>query len=333
VADLSDEDRLLLGLCKIERFGQRLKLIVSIDSFDETFTSISKQMRYVVEASQSVKRCNKLEKILEVVLALGNYMNSARRGVTYGFRLQSLDMLMDCRTTDKKWTLMHFLAQTVAIKFQDLSEFYSELKHIEEASKIPMETLTMDVNQLSNSMEMAINELQQCSPDNQPPRLVGFVHTYKTQVDALKEEATRAKVLFEETAEWYGEGGNKSTPETFFGVLARFVNNFKKAADEYEKHRRRQMMLEMGDNASTNVASSKRKEPCEDPFLMQKKLAQDATRHSRRRKNRTRQINDGVMDEILAGLGSEPLQAHLHPSKRSGTSAYGSGNGETPLLV
>lgn len=31
---------------------------------------------------------------LQIVLAIGNYMNSAKRGPVYGFKLQSLDMVM-----------------------------------------------------------------------------------------------------------------------------------------------------------------------------------------------------------------------------------------------
>jgi len=31
---------------------------------------------------------------IQIVLAIGNYMNSAKRGPVYGFKLQSLDMVM-----------------------------------------------------------------------------------------------------------------------------------------------------------------------------------------------------------------------------------------------
>jgi len=31
--------------------------------------------------------------LLQIILAFGNYMNSAKRGAVYGFKLQSLDMV------------------------------------------------------------------------------------------------------------------------------------------------------------------------------------------------------------------------------------------------
>ncbi|KAF7254991.1 hypothetical protein EG68_09655, partial [Paragonimus skrjabini miyazakii] len=47
--------------------------------------------------------------------------------------------------------------------------------------------------------------------------------------------------------------------------------------------------------------------------FLQRHLANEA---KRRLKNRTRQIaGDGMMDEILAGLISEPLQAEVHPRR------------------
>lgn len=31
--------------------------------------------------------------VLQIILALGNYMNSSKRGAVYGFKLQSLDLV------------------------------------------------------------------------------------------------------------------------------------------------------------------------------------------------------------------------------------------------
>ena len=51
------------------------------------------------------------------MLAYGNYMNSQRRGGAYGFKLQTLDVLTDAKSTDKKITLLHYIAGTVTVSF------------------------------------------------------------------------------------------------------------------------------------------------------------------------------------------------------------------------
>ena len=62
--------------------------------------------------------CDFVNLSLQVILAFGNYMNSQRRGGAYGFRLQSLDILTDAKSTDKKMTLLHYIAATVQVNCQ-----------------------------------------------------------------------------------------------------------------------------------------------------------------------------------------------------------------------
>lgn len=50
-------------------------------------------MDAVIAASKSVISSDHLKKVLEVILAFGNYMNSSKRGGAYGFKLQSLDIV------------------------------------------------------------------------------------------------------------------------------------------------------------------------------------------------------------------------------------------------
>lgn len=50
-------------------------------------------MDSVIAASKSVTSSDHFKKVLEVILAFGNYMNSSKRGGAYGFKLQSLDVV------------------------------------------------------------------------------------------------------------------------------------------------------------------------------------------------------------------------------------------------
>ena len=42
-------------------------------------------------------------------------MNSNRRGGAYGFKLESLDVLSEAKSTDKKITVLHYVASTVTV--------------------------------------------------------------------------------------------------------------------------------------------------------------------------------------------------------------------------
>lgn len=69
-----------------------------------------------------------------MILAFGNYLNSAKRGPAYGFKLQGLDTLLDTKSTDKRICLLHYIVETIRNKFTDLLNFESELLYIEKAA-------------------------------------------------------------------------------------------------------------------------------------------------------------------------------------------------------
>lgn len=92
------------------------------------------QVHAIISASSSVKKSKKLRQVLEVVLAFGNYMNSAKRGPAYGFKLQSLDTLLDTKSSDKRMCLLHYIVDTIHYKFPHLLSFDSELMYIDKAA-------------------------------------------------------------------------------------------------------------------------------------------------------------------------------------------------------
>ena len=78
-------------LSKVERLSQKLNIMSFIGNFPDTYKNLLPQINAVSSASLSIKQSKKLKKLLELVLAFGNYMNSSKRGPVYGFKLQSLE--------------------------------------------------------------------------------------------------------------------------------------------------------------------------------------------------------------------------------------------------
>lgn len=70
----------------------------------------------VLEGSKEVARSKKLKKLLEIILALGNYMNRGQRGNAVGFRISSLNRLSDTKSSTKNTTLLHYLVDTLELK-------------------------------------------------------------------------------------------------------------------------------------------------------------------------------------------------------------------------
>nr|CAD7397943.1 unnamed protein product [Timema cristinae] len=155
---LTEEDKFLMQLGKVERISTKLIIMSYIGNFFDNIHFITPvsgtsptspkrmkrdemlligcptQIHAIISASSSVKSSKKLRRVLEIILAFGNYLNSSKRGPAYGFKLQSLDTLLDTKSTDKRMCLLHYIVDTIRNKFLDLLNFESELMYIDKAA-------------------------------------------------------------------------------------------------------------------------------------------------------------------------------------------------------
>uniref|UniRef100_A0A8V1AAE0 Formin-like protein 3 n=1 Tax=Gallus gallus TaxID=9031 RepID=A0A8V1AAE0_CHICK len=155
--ELSAEDRFMLHFSKVERLPQRMAIMAFLGNFADNLQMLTK-LNAIIAASASVKSSQKLKQMLEIILALGNYMNSSKRGAVYGFKLQSLDLLLDTKSTDRKLTLLHFIALTVREKYPELATFWQELHFVEKAAAVSLENVLLDVKELTRGMELLRRE-------------------------------------------------------------------------------------------------------------------------------------------------------------------------------
>ena len=93
-------------------------------------------MDAVLLAVKEVQKSTKLKTLLEIVLALGNYLNGGTfRGRAYGFKLEALTKLKDTKAADNQTTLLHYIVQLVSSKHPDILDFGRDLKHVPPASR------------------------------------------------------------------------------------------------------------------------------------------------------------------------------------------------------
>ena len=75
----------------------------------------------VHKGSQQLMRSKKLKKLLEIVLALGNYMNRGQRGNAKGFLISSLNNMVDTKSSlNRQVTLLHYLVEVLQHRVRDI---------------------------------------------------------------------------------------------------------------------------------------------------------------------------------------------------------------------
>ena len=117
---------------------KRLRSFIFKSRFQETQDEIRVDLVAGTQACIDVRNSEKFQKLLEILLLVGNFMNSgsANLEASIGFDMKFLPKFYSTKTNDNSRTLLHLLAQLVADKYPLVQNFYEDFEaFIEQASK------------------------------------------------------------------------------------------------------------------------------------------------------------------------------------------------------
>lgn len=185
------------------------------------------QISAVSSAAKSVKQSKKFRSVLEIVLAFGNYLNSSKRGPAYGFKLQSLDTLLDTKSTDKRICLLHYITMTIRQKFPEYLDFETELIFIDKAAHVSLENVMADMCELEKGMDTVRKEADVRNKGPHNHVLKDFLANSEEKLRKLRHDAKNAQDVFKECVEYFGESARNTDANSFFSMLVRFVRAVK----------------------------------------------------------------------------------------------------------
>lgn len=228
---LSEGDRFLYFLSTVERCETKLKLLIFMENYRDSIQNLQPQINSILTASGSIRSSVKLKKILEAILAFGNYMNSAKRGGAYGFKLSALDRLMDIRASNSPQTLLHFMADQFTQDFPAYNAFYADLLSIEAASTVSIQTLTTDVQELSNGLKLLEGEMKYFKGN----KAIEDVYANASKaIEALQADFKNMSEMFSSLVSYFGEDPKTLESTEFFSYFTRFSKNYQTALKENE---------------------------------------------------------------------------------------------------
>ncbi|CAH0398189.1 unnamed protein product [Chilo suppressalis] len=307
ISQLTEEDKFLMQLAKVERISAKLSIMSYMGNFFDNIHLITPQIHAIISGSSSVKSSQKLRNVLEIILAFGNYLNSSKRGPAYGFKLQSLDTLMDTKSTDKRISLLHYIVATIRQNFPELMNFDTELLYIDKAAQVSLENVVADVCELERGMEAVRRECEARDSHraSHPHVLRDFLNNAADKLRRLRTETKHAQDSFASCVEYFGEAPRGCDANAFFSLLVRFARAFKQADAENEQRRRLEQAAQQADTVDPNKAK-----------LMQKKQ-QEAVINELKTKSQAvgekkllhqDEVYNGALEDILHGLRSEPYR-------------------------
>uniref|UniRef100_A0A8C8SRR4 Formin like 1 n=1 Tax=Pelusios castaneus TaxID=367368 RepID=A0A8C8SRR4_9SAUR len=296
--ELSDEDIFMIKFSKIPRLAERMNIMTFLGNFSDTAQLLMPQLNAIIAASISIKSSTKLRNILEIVLAFGNYMNSSKRGAAYGFRLQSLDALLEMKSTDRKQTLLHYIVRVINEKYPELTGFHTELHFLDKAGTVSLDSVLQDMRALQQGMELTRKEFMR-QDDSQV--LKDFLKANTEVMEKLQTDGKTAQEAYESAVEYFGENPKTNPPTMFFPVFGRFVKAYKKAEQDVELWRKEEAAAkEVESNPPSKqepkvqrqqmdmIAELKKKQMVKEPLIYEG--------------------GDGAIEDIISELRNQPYR-------------------------
>uniref|UniRef100_A0A670J0V5 Formin like 1 n=1 Tax=Podarcis muralis TaxID=64176 RepID=A0A670J0V5_PODMU len=284
--ELSDEDQFMIKFSKIPRLAERMNIMTFLGNFGDTVQLLLPQLNSIIAASMSLKASTKLRQILEIVLAFGNYLNSSKRGAAYGFRLQSLDALLDMKSTDRKQTLLHYIVRVIQEKYSDLTNFANDLHFLEKAAAVSLDSVLQDVRGLQKGMELTRKEFMR---QDDSAVLKDFLKANTEVMEKLQADGKTAQEAYESTVEYFGENPKTTPPTMFFPTFVRFVKAYKKAEEDIQLWKKQEAAAKVEESPTHKakrqqmdlISELKKKQLVKEPLIYEEK--------------------DGAIEDIITG--------------------------------
>ncbi|XP_067285634.1 delphilin isoform X4 [Pseudorasbora parva] len=234
---LSDPDQFVLQMLLVPEYKTRLRSLLFKTTVQEKTEEMRAAYECIYKASLELKNSKRLAKILEFVLAMGNYLNNGqpKTNKTTGFKINFLTELNTTKTVDGKSTFLHILAKSLCQHFPELLGFARDLITVPLAAKVNQRNITADLSDLHSTIQdirTACVKIPATAEDRFASVMSSFLENCHPAVQSLDSLQQRAMEEFHKVASYFGEDSKATTTETFFGIFAEFISKFERALSE-----------------------------------------------------------------------------------------------------
>ncbi|XP_046743901.1 protein diaphanous isoform X4 [Diprion similis] len=291
--DLTEAEQFCVTISDIKRLLPRLKSLSFMLHYEELVQDVKPDIVAGTAACEEVKISKKFAKILELILLLGNYMNTgSKNGQAFGFEISFLTKLTSTKDVENKQTLLHYLVDTIERKFPDCANFSDELAHVDRASRVSLENVQRTLRQMDASLRNLEQDLSNARlPQNDNDRfgevMTPFAKEARKSYEVMQNMFKNMDGLYTDISDFFAFDKQKYTIEEFFGDIKTFKDAFEQARKE---------------NAKMRESEEKQRRAREG---REKAEAERAARAERKRAlvdMNAHEAQEGVMDSLMEAL-------------------------------
>lgn len=291
--ELAGAENFAATIADVKRLGARLQSLSFRMNFPDLVSDVKPDIVAATAACEEMKTSRKFAKILELILLLGNYMNSGSKNeAAFGFEISFLTKLTGTKDFENKQTLLHYIAEVIEVKFPECLSFFEDLSHVDKASRVSLDNIQKTMRQMNASLKNLESDLNNNkvpqSPDDKFIEVMGkFSIECRQQTEVLGQMQSQMETLFKDLAEYYAFDPAKYTLEEFFTDIKTFKDAFVQAHQ---------------DNVKIRETEEKTRRQREAREQQQKDLQERNQRKLALVDIDAAQTQEGVMDSLLEAL-------------------------------
>eukprot|EP00536_Pseudo-nitzschia_multiseries_P013633 jgi/Psemu1/212264/e_gw1.595.26.1 len=277
---LSETEKYMVTLMEVSNAEAKLHTMEFRTVFKNRFIEMTESVRTLDTACDQLRTSEKFRKLMAIILTVVNEINTGGEGnLAIGFTLDALLKLNEAKAFDKKTSVLHYVVKLVKKNDESLLAFENDLSHVLPAESVLLDTVVGDLKaireELADVIKIVAKQAEELEKAGKIPKptlseimeqksivqQVGGVLqfnkiTHLTGRTSMERFSMNAKVACEQAIErvanvkskyllvldYFGEDESMSTGD-FFGILRRFMTEWKKAIGQVEKIERLQVRL------------------------------------------------------------------------------------------
>lgn len=311
----------------------RMRALNAILTYQEDYNRYVAQLEMIENALSSLENSKSLKEIFEVILLVGNYMNSDGKRA-YGFRLSTLQRLSFLKDQKNTMSFLHFLESIVRNDFPDLQVFLEDLKPVKDASRISVEHLKKDCDSLiasirnidSSITEGNLSDSSKFHPSDRFMRVVlKDLPLARTKAELLKDRVSITLEKFNDVMRYFKEDpeADEFVRNSFFRKFADFVDSYQRVSLENIETEKKNEKYEIAKRIMEEKTRQKKELSSEANIDLEKSIEKLKNSGQPEKRTRIRELlmnssrrDSEIMEEGSAGSGNsdsvaEPLNNPL----------------------
>lgn len=285
--ELQRPDRIYLELIyNLQHYWKsRNRALQMAASYEKDYEDLTSKLRAIDEAVDILKNSEKLKKVFEIILTVGNYMNDSTKQAQ-GFKLSSLQRLSFIKDDKNSMSFLHYVEKIVRTQYPELLGFVDELNKCVQISKYSIESISTECKDYAQSIKnvqssLDIGNLSDVSKFHPLDRILKVIlptmPKAKRKAELLLDQSKCTFGEFDRLMRYFGEDPSDTfVRNSFITKFSNFTTDFKRANRENIKREEELRLYEQRKNlvetprktSSTEKLRESAKEEGEDSNVM-----------------------------------------------------------------